>query len=71
MSEAFADQERFNGDLSQWDTRSAKYFDRMFKRVVLDGDISMEIRFEKDGQPHVRRRDCFKLRGSVASDRPV
>ena len=63
MSEAFVDQERFNGDLSQWDTRSVKYFDRMFSgNVVLRTrrHFRMEIRFEKDGQPHVRRRDCFQ-----------
>ena len=41
MSEAFADQDRFNGDLSQWDTRSVKYFDRMFSGAAsFDQDIS-------------------------------
>jgi hypothetical protein len=41
MTEAFADQDRFNGDLSQWDTRSVKYFDRMFSGAAsFNQDIS-------------------------------
>merc|ERR1712072_1364131 len=73
MSEAFVDQERFNGDLSQWDTRSVKYFDKCLaarrpSTATLPHGDTLRKRRTTTCSP---ARLLSKLRGSVASDRPV